>query len=449
MSTHFPRMRGNDVEETGFFRSLPYRNFFQYPPMMPCRPGAAPMPLAAFDLNGSSDGADFAIFLSVPYCRVRCHSCTYFVERLPVLEDEEPFLDAYLAYVERQISQYAGARRFMSRRCAAVYFGGGTASLLSARQTERVLSLLKGGFDFADDAEITLEGNPHEFTTDYLGAVHEAGVTHISLGSQSFQETILRETLNSPHTAEESLASLECAMSAGFKTVNVDLLYRLPGQTFDQWQREIDVILRVLPGNITAYEYVVHSRTAAEGMIAKGKLGKQADPESAHAWYQSTRGQVTARGYEETSGHTFSRLGHRQRYSDLAYAQGAELIGLGAKAYSYVNGYQFAAPSRIEDYKRQVDAGLFPVMSSVSPPPTPRHLKERHVIFSLHRLSAVSANGFRKRFGISLFEEFAREFAFLEANGALTITPAGVELSEAGKGWRSNVLEAFYDPTFR
>jgi oxygen-independent coproporphyrinogen-3 oxidase len=434
------------LTEDDFFHVLPYRNFYQYPPMLPEQPHP---PVEAFGLDHAPADPRFAIFLSVPFCRVRCHSCPYFSERLPSNVDQESFLDVYLRDIERQIERYGAYRRFGSARCSTVYLGGGTASLLSPTQVSRVVALLKGAFLFEDQAEITLEGNPHEFTRPYLSAVREAGVTRVSLGYQSFEQSVLQITLNSPHTGAESRAALENAVSAGFHTVNVDLLYRLPGQTFEQWQREIDFVRQAAPESITAYEYIVHDRTAAQGLIAKGKLAGQTDRQSAHAWFQWTHERLEACGYQQMSGHAFAKPGHRQRYSDLVYAKGVELIGLGAKAYSYINGIQFAAPSRVGEFRHRMNAGQFPVLDKVSPIPTTRNLMERHVIFSLHRLSEVNADAFRSLFGKELVEEFYDEIALLVENKTIVASSAGIELTELGKRWRSNVLEAFYDPTMK
>jgi oxygen-independent coproporphyrinogen-3 oxidase len=437
------------VERGEFFRSLLYRNYFQYPPMRQLKPGAPPIPATSLGLDEPLAGEDFTIFISVPFCRVRCNSCPYFVAFLPAREDQETFLDRYVARLERQLRQYASVRRFAAGRCRAVYFGGGTASLLSPRQVAHLVRLLKERFPCAEDTEITLEGNPGDFTAEYLLAARKAGATRVSLGYQSSQETILRKTLNSPHTANESLRALVSTLAAGFDTANVDLLYRLPGQTFEQWQYDIDVILGYEPESVTMYEYVVHANTAAAQLMAKGRLGQQVDRQTTHAWYLWTREQMLAHGYEEPSHGHYSKPGHEQRYSGFTYGLGCELIGLGAKAYSYVNGYQFAAPNSVPNYARLVDAGAFPVMDKASPSPSPRNLMERFVIFSLRRASAVDDTIFRRRFGRTVGEVFPDEVALLTANGTLTVTAGGIELTALGKQWRNNVLDMFYSPDFK
>ncbi len=437
------------VIDNSFFRPLQYRNFFQYPPMRRLKPDDTSLAPSDLSLDEVSASRDYTIFVSIPFCRVRCNSCPYFVAFLPVHEDQEAFLDRYLARLERQIQQWASTHRFSSGCCQAVYIGGGTASLLSPRQVERVVHLLRRSFNFAEDAEITLEGNPREFRANYLQAVQHAGITRVSLGYQSSQETILRKTLNSLHTANESLRALQNALEVGFHTVNVDLLYRLPGQMFEEWQFDIATILSYEPTSVTMYEYVVHTGTASEGLIAKGRLGEQVDRETAHAWYLWAREQLLPRGYEELRHTTFSKPGHEQQYSYFTYGRGCELVGLGAKAYGFINGYQVAAPADVHQYESLVDRGVFPVMDKASPRATLCNLMERFVIFNLRRTSFVGAEAFRNRFGCNLNDIFAGQITMLTANGTLTVTSDGIKLTDLGMLWRHNVLEVFYDPALK
>jgi oxygen-independent coproporphyrinogen-3 oxidase len=318
---------------------------------------------------------------------------------------------------------------------------------MSPSQVERLLDILRAGLCFAPDIEITLEGNPHEFSQEYLDAVRLSGVTRVSIGYQSSQDAVLREMLNSPHTANESLSALKNALSAGFQTVNVDLLYRLPGQTFAQWQYDIEVVLGLGPTSVTTYEYIIHERTTSARRIADGRMQTPANKSEALSWYQWVRSRMLSSGYIEPTNHTFAKPGHAQRYSDLTYGQGTELIGLGVKAYSYVNGYQLMAPKTVPTYEKAINEDLFPI-THMSPAPSRRNLMERYVIFSLRRGFGVSKHVFVERFGANLEEVFDPQLKRLSDNGTLRINESKIELSDLGREWKYNVLEAFYDPAY-
>ena len=428
----------------GFVEPTAYRNWFQYPPID--RP--APSGVSLKDLIAKEHapvGDSFVVYVSIPYCRVRCGSCSYFVALLPSEGERARLLDTYLERLDRHLAHFSRSRRYEGSQCRAVYVGGGTASLLSPPQFGRLISMLRARLPFAPDTEITLEGNPHEFTRPYLLEVREHGATRISVGFQSSQDDVLRGMLNSPHSANESLSAVVASLGAGFSTVNVDLLYRLPGQTFEQWRLDVETVLGLGPTSVTTYEYVVHERTVTARCLADGRMSAPPSHAEATSWYTWMRERMLEAGYIEYTSNRFCKPGHNQRYSAMAYAQGVELVGIGVKAYSYVNGQQFVAPKTIPQYERAVDSGAFPV-GKISAVPTFRNQMERHVIFALHRGIAVDARWFERCFGRSLHREFAPQLAKLSANGVLVVDADGFRLSKLGHHWKNNVLEAFYDP---
>lgn len=434
------------LESPDFFKKIPHRDLFQYPPIQ--HPNEGEFALDARDLDlDARVGNDYTIFVSIPFCRVRCNSCPYFVSLLPQKEPDAR-IERYVQRLERHIDILADKARFTSGACKAVYFGGGTASLLSSEQFARLMRRLRDGLGVDDDTEVTLEGNPHEFTAAYLAAAREAGANRVSLGYQSSKQEILADRLNSPHTADEGVRALRDALAAGFRTVNVDLLYRVPGQSFAQWQEDTSFVMSLAPQSMTTYEYVVHARTVTDKRIRSGSFEAQIEREEARSWYLWLRERMLAAGYEEPSYHTFARPAHRQLYSFYSYEAGTELIGLGARSFSYVNGRHFASQATVPRYEAAIDAGLFPA-EQVSRQASRRNLMERYVIFRLRRQSQVDARHFSATFHEAITDVFRDEIEYLRANGTLEVTADGIALTELGRGWRYNVLEIFYDPRLK
>jgi oxygen-independent coproporphyrinogen-3 oxidase len=438
---------GSDLSVENFFRQRPYRNFFQYPPIN----------IDAATLNGidwvdelglevDRSGEDFTVFVSVPFCRVRCNSCPYFVTLLPSNKDQDAVATAYTKKLLLQFSAFSGTKRFTTAKCRAIYIGGGTASLLSPTNIKDIIRALELGLNCASDMEITLEGNPHEFNLPYLLQVKKAGVNRISIGYQSSANGILKDVLNSPHTAGEGLSAVHSSLAAGFDTVNVDLLYRLPGQTFEQWKRDVRTVIALRPENVTTYEYVVHSKTVTERRLAQELLPAPVIRSEAQAWYEWMRAEMQQAGYVEPSNHTFSKPGHHQRYADYTYGQGCELLGLGVKAYSYINGYQVMAHRTVPKYEAAVGQGEFSI-ELTSRKPTYRNFMERQLIFGLRRGLKFNKKKFLGRFGISVQEAFESTIDFLLTNALIEADDENIWLTPLGKEWKTNILEAFYDPS--
>jgi len=281
------------------YPTVPLVNNFVYPPLGPVSSvGSIAMEEIAELARPEPNGAPFAIYVSIPYCRVQCSSCHMFKRLLPTRQDQEILLGEYLDCIFQQIEAYASTTRFSGVRCGAIYLGGGTASLLTPDQIKLLVRHLTGSFASGPDLEVTLEGNPSEFSCEYLDKVRTHGVNRLSIGYQSAIESTLK-ALNSPHRASQALASVKNALAAGVQTVNVDLLFNVPGQTEEQWHQDLYTLLDLAPQGISPGDYVVFPGTAAESLISTGRLTKQHDADTAHRWYQWSQERLTERGYEE------------------------------------------------------------------------------------------------------------------------------------------------------
>lgn len=430
-------------------RQLADINFYQYPPPKPATL-AEKLSLAeklALDQSVAGDSL-FTIFVSIPYCRSQCYSCRFFKRLLPFHVDRYGLLNDYLDCLDIQIKKYAATVRFSSAHCGALYIGGGTATLLAPDQVDRLIYTISESFAMDPNVEITLEGNPREFTREYLQQVKESGVTRVSIGVQSYRHTILRKTLNFPHDGNASWEAVRNAVAVGFDTVNVDLLYRLPGQTIEHWHYDLQTTLDFEPDNTTIYSYVVYPGSAAEELIARGYLRQPIDLDTAHEWYLWASKELEQRGYDEQGKGKFCKPGHPQRYRVLSYKNCCEIIGLGAGAYSFINGYQFNVSGEAGIYEKQVCSGLFPVVDNLSVQATKRNIMERYVIFN-YLFSSLNRQDFYHRFGQDPLTVFPNIFSKLEKYNLVAINDQEIKLTDLGKKWVRNILYDFYSDTFK
>lgn len=432
---------------------FPYRqpvsaNFFLYPPPRPATPAEK---LSLAEKLGLKEPMPwtprFAIFVSIPYCRTKCHSCHFFKGLLPRGVDQYALLNDYLDCLEIQVKKYADTARFSAAQCGALYLGGGTASLLAADQVDRFIRTVRQSFAMTPNAEITLEGNPLDYSLEYLQQARESGVTRLSLGIQSFQDAVLK-VVGSSHDSRASLAAAKNARAVGFPIINIDLLYKLPGQTIQDWHRDLQTALDFEPESITFYAYVIHTGSAAEKLVADGRLERPISLDEEHEWYLWTSEQLEQRGYVEKMKGYFSRPGHEKMYGVLNYQECCEYIGLGTESYSFVNGYQFYTNNDTEHYKEQIRQGLFPIVDYVSSPATRQNMMERYVMFN-YFFSSLNRQTFFHRFGQDPLDVFPQAFAKLEKHDLVTITDREIKLTELGKKWRENILYEFYSSDFK
>lgn len=421
---------------------LPYINFFQYPPPLPATDADQLELRKRIALDEECPDPTYAIFVSIPYCLKRCSSCHFFKAILPMGVDQKFFLDGYLEYLKREFMQYGGALRFARKKCGAIYFGGGTASLLAPDQVGRIIEIASCYFDLERDVEITLEGNPNQFSGQYLAQVKEVGINRVSVGYQSGDIKIL-ETINTSHSVDEGMSAIKAALSGEFRTVNVDLMFGIPGQTEPQWKQELMSVIGHRLTSIKIYPYVVHQGSVSDKLVSSGRLRRPPDSDTLHNWYLWAREFFEREGYVEGRKGSFAKLGHRQRYGAIVYDDGYELIGVGAGSYSFINGIQFAAPSDPEIYKEKLSAEKFPPVSRVSRRASAKDMMRRFTIFSFFS-SILDTIEFKQRFGIGFQDVFPSELAGLLSDRLVCCDGSGINLTDLGRKWRRQVFHMFY-----
>ncbi|MCP3660204.1 MAG: radical SAM protein [Bacteroidetes bacterium] len=418
-------------------------NFFIYPPMKSSLGHETFCLKDKLDLDKAYLKEDlFTIYVSIPYCRTKCNSCCCFRGFLPDNADKNSFLNDYLNVLISQIKAYADTIRVTSSKCGAIYIGGGTASVLTVNQVERLINVLKNSFNMTLDIEINLEGNPLDFSLNYLENIKKSGVTRLSIGYQSGQNITL-EALNTAHRRKTALESLNNALSVGFEAVNVDLLFNVPGQTFEQWKKDIEIILKVKPESISVGNYVVFPGSKAEDLIKNGHLKQQHDLDIEYEWYLWTVEKLKEYNYSEQVRGIFTQPNHRQKYVQLSCNSSSEILGFGAGAYSFINGYQFTITKDSEIYKNQVKNGLYFEADSLSPKASYKNLMERYIIHNFYsaKLNRIDFYNKFKKDPMDIFHEI---FTKLKQHSLVKINDQKIELTELGKKWRKNIYYEFH-----
>ena len=390
----------------------------------------------------------FAVYVSIPFCRVQCHSCHCFKGLLPKARDRDEVVERYVEAVIAQAHAYGRRQRFQSAPCATVYIGGGTASVLTIKQSQRLIRGLRAAFRMEPDTELNFEGNPGDFTRNFLQCLKDEGVTRISIGYQSKRQHILN-ALNSPHSAKEAVDAVEAALCLGFDTVNVDLLYNVPGQSLEDWTQEVRDLIAFGPQGIGAGDYVVFPGSASERLISRGRLAPQHDLETTFRWYQIASEILAENGYDEQVRGLFAKAGHAQRYVDLCCPKGSDIVGLGAGAFGFVGRHQFQNLIDVVAFsQRVVEEGRMFEVSSVSRRASDDDLMSR---FVMHNFFAFKLNrqAFFTRFGRDPVETFGELFRKLEAFEMVNIDETEIRLTEIGRKWRRNIYHEFRAPQDR
>lgn len=267
------------------------------------------------------------IYLHIPFCKQACHYCDFHFSTL--LQHRVPMVDALVRELELR------ADYLPERKISSIYLGGGTPSLLTEAELERLFDAIYRLFAVAEGAEITLEANPDDLSLYYLNMLAESKVNRLSIGIQSFREEDLR-LMNRAHSADEARRCLRMAREAGFELLTADLIYGLPGLTDADWVANLDQLLAMDLPHFSAYGLTVEPKTALHQMVRTGKVQVATDADQQRQ-FDLLMDMAAARGYVHYEISNFAKPGKEAQHNS-SYWHGAPYLGIGPSAHSF-NGH--------------------------------------------------------------------------------------------------------------
>lgn len=289
-------------------------------------------------------------YVHIPFCARVCPYCDF-----AVVEGRDHLADRYLVALESEI---AAAETW--RPLGAVFVGGGTPSRFGADRLRRVSRGLADRFGVDADAEVTLEANPEDWTSDLAGVLRAAGYNRVSFGGQSFDASVL-SYLGRRHTASQLAEAVRTAQDLGFDSVSVDLIFGAPGETIDGWERTVEEAIALSPDHVSCYALTVERGTPLGRSVASGAPAP--DPDLQADQYELADRLLTAAGFVRYEVSNWARPGHPCRYNLSVWAQG-EFGAFGNGAHGFRGGERFRNVRRLDAYLERVEAGVSPRVGS-------------------------------------------------------------------------------------
>ena len=206
-----------------------------------------------------------------------------------------------------------------------IYFGGGTPSLLTQLEIQRLLSAIIEKYDVENDAEITLEANPDDITFEKLNEWKVAGINRLSIGIQSFKERDL-VWMNRAHNAAQALACIQLARQTGFDNFSIDLIFGIPGLSDEEWKENVQKVIDLQVPHIACYALTVEPKTALQKMIVLKKK-ENVDSDAQAVQYSILMKMMRDAGYEHYEISNFAKPGFRSRHNS-SYWQGKNILAL-------------------------------------------------------------------------------------------------------------------------
>jgi oxygen-independent coproporphyrinogen-3 oxidase len=293
------------------------------------------------------------IYIHIPFCKKKCNYCDFYsivaLHLLPKLIDcigkELKIKKDYLA--ESEIN--------------TIYFGGGTPSLLNKEQFATIFDVIFSEYSVNEDAEITFEANPDDLTTDFFNSIGSLPFNRISIGIQSFDNEDLKR-INRRHTAAQAIEAVLNAQQARFKNISIDLIYGLPFQSLQKWEKQLDTAFNLNVQHISAYGLTYEKGTVLWKQREKG-IVKEVDEETMYEMYVLLVKKMKQNGFDAYEISNFALPNFRSRHNSSYWKQ-ESYIGVGPSAHSYdltsrqwnvasISGYIKAIENNSEFFERE------------------------------------------------------------------------------------------------
>ncbi len=323
-------------------------------------PEGEPVPedgsLPASATRGFGD-APFGVYVHVPFCRTRCGYCdfnTYTATELGGGASQA----AYPDLVTQEIGLAARVLPPPNAQVTAVFFGGGTPTLLAPGQLGRIIAMIDDSFGLAADAEVTVEANPETVGPAELAQLRAEGVTRLSFGMQSAVPHVLR-VLDREHEPGRPADCVRWARAAGFEHVSLDLIYGTPGESDDDWRRSLTAATEAGPDHVSAYALIVEDGTRLAAKVRRGEI-KPPDDDAMADRYLIADELLGAAGftwYELSNWATSDKARCRH---NLLYWTGGNWWGFGPGAHSHVGGVRWWNVKHPTAYAARLAGGKSP-----------------------------------------------------------------------------------------
>ena len=368
----------------------------------------------------------FGLYIHWPFCEAKCPYCD-FNSHVSQHIDQNAWRDAYLKELSRAASETSG------RVLNAVFFGGGTPSLMNPDIVADIIATIRKLWPTTNDLEITLEANPSSVEAGRFAAYRQAGISRVSMGIQALNDADLHR-LGRLHNTEEALTAFDIARNA-FDRVSFDLIYGRQDQALPDWERELKQALTLAIDHLSLYQLTIENGTAFGDRYARGKLRGLPDDDLGADMFELTQDVCGAMGMPAYEVSNHARDGAQSRHN-LIYWRYGDYVGIGPGAHGRITlGGQKWATVCYSNPKRWIDGVALQIAEKPREPLSRQDQANEFLLMGLRLKEGVSSNRYAKILGrplpiekITRLEEIGMVTHF---GGQLSVTKQGIMVLNA------------------
>ena len=364
-----------------------------------------------------------SIYIHIPFCIKKCLYCDF----VSACENE----DVQVEYVNNLVKEMIEkSSLFAMHEVITIFIGGGTPSILSTQNIEKIMKTIKTYYNLSNDMEITMEMNPATVVGDVLYKKMEgyikSGINRLSIGLQSANNEELR-ILGRPHNFEDFLNTYRAARGVGFENINIDLMAAIPKQTLESYERTLKTVCELKPQHISAYSLIIEEGTPFYDMYENGELSKDlVDEDTERQMYYRTVEIMKEYGYNRYEISNYSLPGYECEHNKVYWTRG-DYIGFGEAAASMIDNVRW---TNEPDYS----------------PPNKLSINEQmeeFMFLGLRMCEGISISEFKNEFKVDIIEKYGKILKKLASEGLIIWNENSIKLTNRGIDVSNYVMAQF------
>ncbi len=392
---------------------------------------------------------EMSLYIHIPFCVRKCNYCDFLS-----FSSSDTVKKQYIKALCQEIESFFAVQKQEKDNTEeiiikTIFFGGGTPSILEAKQIEEVMDIIRRSCVIDSDAEITIEMNPGTIKREKLETYQKIGINRLSIGLQTTDDERLK-VLGRVHTYEQFLENYKMARELGFQNISVDLMSALPKESIKDYQKDLERVLQLEPEHISSYSLIIEEGTPFYDNDEI--LDHLPSEEEDRAMYELTEQMLLERGYHRYEISNYAKTGKESRHNSV-YWTGGEYVGFGLGASSYLRsdhpylqdskeqleqcyGVRFKNETNIKQY---IQNSYVPILEKEEVTfLSKQEAMEEFMFLGLRMMQGIKEQQFLEQFHISVqsvygdvVEKFVGMGLLEQTDGRIYFTKKGIDVSNS------------------
>ena len=365
------------------------------------------------------------LYIHVPFCAQKCNYCDFNSYKI----EEKNQKKEYLISIKKEMELYK--EDFKNKEFTSIFLGGGTPSILNSEELTILVNSIYENFNINKDAEITMECNPGTLNKEKLETIKSLGINRLSMGLQVTQNHHLKY-IGRIHTYEQFEKNYKDAIDIGINNINVDLMYSLPNQSFDEWKETLDKIIKLNPPHISAYSLILEEGTKFYDMYMNKEFELN-DEETDINIYKYTIDTLSKNGYHQYEISNYTKEGYECKHN-IVYWKCEKYLGLGPGASGYIENYRYSNICDVEEYNKCLHNNKKPIEDKNTL--SKKDEMEEFIFMGLRMNEGINLDRFYEKFGVNfkqkhdnILDKLKNLNLIIEQNNNIMLTQRGKEIS--------------------